>query len=88
MQSWSRFDASQVGPKSRTLDPRRPRWLYEEEVPRSGAQVERRWQFARWHDGSFHVWLQLKKRAGTGGATSGLKADLLEPRGSEPDPGD
>jgi hypothetical protein len=79
MQSWSRFDGSQVGPKSRTLDPRRPRWFYEEEVPRSGALVERRWQYARWHDGSIHVWLQRQKRPGRGGAASGLKSDLLEP---------
>jgi hypothetical protein len=79
MQSWSRFTGSQAGPMSRTLDPRRPRWFYEEEVPRSGAHVERRWQYARWHDGSIHVWLQRQKRPGKGGAASGLKADILEP---------
>ena len=89
MQDWSRHTGSQVGPKSRTLDPRRPRWFYEEEVPASGARIERRWQYARWHDGSIHVWLQRQKRPGRGGAASGLEADLLEPHsGTAPaDPG-
>ena len=78
MQAWSLLGAGQVGPKSVLLDPRRPRWLYEEEVPRSGVQVERAWQLARWHDGSVHVWLQRRKRPGRGERTSGVRWDLLE----------
>jgi hypothetical protein len=67
-----------VGPQGVFLDPRRPRWIYEEEVPRSGVRLERRWQFGRWHDGSFHVWLQRRKRAGRGERSSGVRWDLLE----------
>jgi hypothetical protein len=79
MQSWSQLVGDQIGPHSTLLDPRRPRWLYEEEVPRGGVRVDRRWQLARWHDGSVHVWLQRRKRPGRGERSSGLRWDLLEP---------
>jgi hypothetical protein len=82
MRAWSSLTgpevAGQVGPQGVFLDPRRPRWIYEEEVPRSGVRLERRWQFGRWHDGSFHVWLQRRKRAGRGERSSGVRWDLLE----------
>jgi hypothetical protein len=81
---------SQVGPQGVLLDPRRPCWFFEEEVPRAGARVERRWQSARWHDGSFHVWLQRRKLTGRGERSSGLRWDLLEPgaaAGRKPGPG-
>jgi hypothetical protein len=68
---------SHVGPQGVFLDPRHPRWLYEEEVPRGGVRIERRWQFGRWHDGSFHVWLQRRKHAGHGERSSGVRWDLL-----------
>ena len=79
MQAWELLGSDQVGPHSVLLDPRRPRWLQEEEVPRGGVRVERRWQFGRWHDGSFHVWLQRRKRPGRGESASGVRWDLLRP---------
>jgi hypothetical protein len=82
MRAWSILTQpevdGQVGPQGVFLDPRRPRWMYEEEVPRGGVRLERRWQFGRWHDGSFHVWRQRRKRAGLGERSSGVRWDLLE----------
>jgi hypothetical protein len=53
-------------------------WLYEEEVPRSGVQVVRTWQHARWHDGSRHVWEARRKLTGGGEASSGLRFDQVD----------
>jgi len=77
MQAWEQLGEGQVGPKSVLLDPRRPRWLYEEEVPRDGVRVERSWQYTRWRDGSGHLWLQRRKRPGRGERSSGVRWDLL-----------
>ncbi len=60
VQSWGLLGAGQAGPKSELLDPTRPRWLDEEQVPKAGVTVERAWQLARWHDGSLHVWLRYR----------------------------
>ncbi len=83
MQAWDLYTqeplASQVGPQGLYLDPRRPLWILEEEVPASGVRLERRWQFCRWQDGSFHVWLQRRKSSGRGERSSGLRFDLLLP---------
>ena len=83
MHAWELFTGAgvkgQLGPQGLFLDPRRPRWLNEEEVPRSGVRIERRWQFGRWHDGSYHVWLQRRKLAGRGERSSGLRWDVLLP---------
>jgi hypothetical protein len=78
MEAWALLGEGQVGPKSDLLDFRRPRWFLEEEVPTSGAVVERSWQLGRWHDGSLHVWLQRRKRPGRGERGSGVRWDLLE----------
>lgn len=81
MQAWEQVSAErarlQLGPHGQLLDPRGPRWIAEEEVQRSGVRVERRWQFARWHDGSYHVWLQRRKLPGRGERSGGLRWDLL-----------
>lgn len=53
-------------------------WLHEEEVPRSGARVERAVQRARWHDGSAHTWATRRKGPGIGGVSSGLRYDSLD----------
>ncbi|HEU4953541.1 MAG TPA: hypothetical protein VFT28_03165, partial [Gemmatimonadales bacterium] len=74
LQSWSSLEPPDlVGPKSDLLDPRRPRWVYEEEVPRGGVRVERLWQAARAPDGGLHVWLRKRKRPGRGDRGSGLR---------------
>ena len=52
--------------------------IEEEEVPPGGATLERRWQTARWIDGSLNVWLQRSKRLGRGERSSGVRWDSLE----------
>jgi hypothetical protein len=61
-----------------TLLPPGGSWLHEEEVPRSGIQVTRTWQHARWHDGSRHLWQARRKRTGRGEGSSGLRYDRVE----------
>lgn len=55
--------------------------LFEEEVPRCGARVTRGYQYARWIDGSTHLWLARRKRLRGGEAWSGLRFDVVEPTG-------
>lgn len=52
--------------------------LFEEEVPRSGTRVSRAYQYARWIDGSTHVWIGRRKQFGHGEGSSGLRFDLTE----------
>lgn len=52
--------------------------LYEEEVPRSGREVERYAQLARWTDGSTWVWSSREASNGKGEARSRLRYDLLD----------
>lgn len=63
-----------------TLMPAGDTWLHEEELPRSGVQVTRTWQLARWHDGSRHVWQARRKVTGGGEGSSGLRFDQVEER--------
>lgn len=51
--------------------------IFEEELPREGVRVTRSYQFARWHDGSTHVWIGRRKRVGSGEGSSGLRFDSL-----------
>lgn len=66
-----------VQPEGRLLVPGEPLALREEEVPRKGAHVTRAWQYARWTDGSSHLWLGRRKRPGRGEASSALRFDRL-----------
>jgi hypothetical protein len=52
--------------------------LYEEEVPREGVRVTRRYQYTRWCDGSTHVWIGRRKQIGRGEGSSGLRFDIVE----------
>ena len=65
-------------PLGRILEPeRRDLSLFEEEVPRSGAAgSSRRFEYARWVDGSTFLWLARRKGAGAGEGSSGLRFDL------------
>lgn len=58
-------------------------WLYEEEVPRSGIQVIRTHQHARWHDGTRHLWQARRKLTGRGEGSSGLRFDEVAEPGQE-----
>lgn len=77
MATWSEQDPRDVGPKGTLLEPGRPFFVYEEEVPRSGATVSRSWQWARWHDGSTHLWLQRRKQNGRSERSADLRWDVL-----------
>lgn len=57
-----------------------PLRLEEEEVPREGAIVTRRYQFSRWLDGRSCLWLGRRKMVGRGEGSSGLRFDLAERR--------
>ena len=52
--------------------------LFEEEVPREGARVTRSYQWARWTDGSSHLWVGRRKGVGRGESSSNLRFDALE----------
>ena len=50
----------------------------EEEVPRSGTRVLRAVRRTRWVDGSTQLWTARRRRAGQGGAASGLRYDVVD----------
>jgi subtilisin-like proprotein convertase family protein len=52
--------------------------LHEESVPRSGTQVQRAFQFARWIDGQSYVWIGRYKKPGRGEGSSGIIFDSVE----------
>ena len=51
--------------------------IFEEEIPREGVRITRTCQYARWHDGSSHLWIGRRKRIGRGEGSSGLRFDAL-----------
>jgi hypothetical protein len=66
-----------VEPKGRILRAATPLRIEEEEVPRSGAAVFRRFQLTRWTDGRTIVWVGRDKRTGRGEGSSGLAFDAI-----------
>ena len=52
-----------------------PYFLYEEEVPRSGARITQSWQRTRWNGGRVVLWLGVRKGVGRPPASSGLAFD-------------
>jgi len=64
-----------VPPRGRILGVPGPLFLRDEEVPRAGAHVTGGYQYARWIDGSSHLWRGRRKGAGRGEGSSGLKFD-------------
>jgi hypothetical protein len=65
-------------PQGRVLEPGHALLLHDEEVPREGARVTRGYQYARWVDGSTHLWIGRRKQPGRGEGSSGLQFDILE----------
>jgi hypothetical protein len=66
-------------PLGRLLEPeRRDLSLFEEEVPRSGLRLVRRFEYTRWVDGSTYLWLARRKGVGSGEGSSGLRFDRIE----------
>jgi hypothetical protein len=61
------FETGRIRPVTTLLregDFTAPYYVYEEEVPRSGAVVELSWNRTRWHDGRIVVWLGRKNTNG------------------------
>ena len=65
-------------PQGLILDPGRELLLHDEEVPREGARVTRRFQYSRWIDGSTLLWIGRRKEPGRGEGSSGLRFDVAE----------
>ena len=55
-----------------------PYYVHEEEVPRAGATVTRKFQRTRWYNGRIYTWIGRQKRTGRGEGNSGLKFDQIE----------
>jgi hypothetical protein len=51
-------------------------WIEEEEVPRIGASLKRKFQYARSADGKSWLWVGRSKTAGRGEAHSLLRFDV------------
>jgi hypothetical protein len=71
-----------IEPKGRLLvaaDPAARLWVFEEEIPREGAQVDRLYRYARWQGGRSALWSARRRRVGAGEGSSGLKFDILDP---------
>ena len=64
-------------PQGRVLEPGHDLLLHDEEVPREGARVTRSYQYARWIDGSTHLWIGRRKQPGRGEGSSGLRFDVV-----------
>jgi hypothetical protein len=69
-----------VAARGEILEPKRkPYYVAEEAIPRSGVSVVRRWRRARWIDGATHVWIGRHASVGRGEGASGLAFDLVRP---------
>jgi hypothetical protein len=69
---------SMIQPLGRLLVPGQDLLLHDEEVPREGARVTRSYQYARWSDGSTHVWVGRRKEPGRGEGSSSLQFDIID----------
>ena len=65
-------------PQGLILDPGSDLLLHDEEVPREGARVTRSYQYARWINGTTHLWMGRRKEPGRGEGSSGLRFDVAE----------
>jgi hypothetical protein len=71
-------------PKGRILqatDSEGDLWVYDEEIPREGTQVDRLYRYARWIDGRTSLWTARRRRTGRGEGSSGLRFDIIDPDG-------
>lgn len=59
-------------------DTLKPYFVHEEEVPRSGIQVQQKFERTRWLNGEVYVWLGMKKKTGAGEGSSGLLFDQIK----------
>jgi len=66
------------GARGHVLEPRTRLLIDEEEIPREGARVVRRFQSARGPDGRLHVWIGRRKGPGRGEGSSRLEFDTID----------
>ena len=66
------------GARGRVLEPQTRLLVDEEEVPREGARVVRRFQSARGPDGRLHVRVGRRKGPGRGEGSSRLELDAVD----------
>jgi hypothetical protein len=66
-------------PRGRILTDAAPLRIEEEEVPRSGTDVVRSYQLARWIDGRYVLWSGRQRKTGGGEGSSGLRFDAVGP---------
>lgn len=66
-------------PKGKILEPRVPLQVFDEEIPREGAVITRRYRFSRTSDGTMNLWVGRAKSPARGEASSGLRFDTLDP---------
>jgi hypothetical protein len=66
------------GARGTVLEPQTRLLIDEEEVPREGARVVRRFQSARGTDGRLHVWIGRRKGPGRGEGSSRLEFDTID----------
>jgi hypothetical protein len=59
------------------LDAQQPYIVHEEEVPRAGVRLMKRFRRTRWRDGRVWVWLGVRKQTGRGEGSSGLAFDQI-----------
>lgn len=67
------------GSQGRILESEGPLLLYNEQVPRKSIYITRTYQYARWIDGSNHLWIGRQKNPGRGQVSSGLVFDAVDP---------
>ncbi|MCP5028817.1 MAG: hypothetical protein GY929_21300 [Actinomycetia bacterium] len=77
MRAWDDVDGV-TGAVGDLLGGDEARHVEEDEVPRFGVTVDRRWQMARGLDGRVHVWSRWRKRPGGNARSSGLRWDDLQ----------
>jgi hypothetical protein len=53
-------------------------FIEEHEIPRAGRIVERRFERARWIDGTVFLWIGRESISGRGEGSSGLAFDNIE----------
>jgi len=58
--------------------PNQAYYVREEEVPREGAIVTRKFRRTRWTDGSIYLWVAREKEVGKGEGSSGLRFDSVD----------
>ncbi|QAU14006.1 lamin tail domain-containing protein [Halorubrum sp. BOL3-1] len=57
--------------------------LYDEELTRTGMEVTRTYQYARWVDGGVRLWTGRRAGPGLGEGQSGLRYDVVRPRSND-----